>query len=160
GSWTGRANQLSEDHVQWTFIDQIAAATHDHGRIRPVCPASPVHAAALAFPAHLILQRRSALALDPRCSVERARFFAILDATMPSAAPWNALWWDARVHLAVFVHRVDGLEPGLYLLVRNASAIDRLKAAVRPDFLWDRAHDRLLLFQLARGDCRSLAGRL
>jgi acyl-CoA synthetase (AMP-forming)/AMP-acid ligase II len=26
GRWTGRANQLSEDHVQWTFIDDIARA--------------------------------------------------------------------------------------------------------------------------------------
>jgi hypothetical protein len=32
GRWTGRANQLSEDHVQWTFIDEIAAATRDPGR--------------------------------------------------------------------------------------------------------------------------------
>jgi len=32
GAWTGRASQLSEDHVQWTFIDEIAAATRDPGR--------------------------------------------------------------------------------------------------------------------------------
>src|SRR6185503_4012510 len=32
GGWTGRANQLSEDHVQWTFIDEIAEATKDPGR--------------------------------------------------------------------------------------------------------------------------------
>ena len=31
-------------------------------------------------------------------------------------APWDALWWDARIHLALFVHRVDGIAPGLYLL--------------------------------------------
>src|SRR5262249_29508645 len=27
GRWHGHANQLSVDHVQWTFIDQIAQAT-------------------------------------------------------------------------------------------------------------------------------------
>jgi SagB-type dehydrogenase family enzyme len=32
GRWSGRANQLSEDHVQWTFIDEIARATEDPGR--------------------------------------------------------------------------------------------------------------------------------
>ena len=32
GAWTGHANQLSEDHVQWTFIDDVAAATRDPGR--------------------------------------------------------------------------------------------------------------------------------
>ena len=35
---------------------------------------------------------------------------------MPDAAsPWDAIWWDPRIHLALFVHRVDGLEPGLVL---------------------------------------------
>ena len=53
-------------------------------------------------------------------------FMAILAASMPSAAsPWDAMWWDPRIHLALFVHRVDGLEPGLYLLVRNARALER-----------------------------------
>ncbi len=40
GEWTGKASQLSEDHVTWTFIDEIAAATRDPGRdaSRPSCP--------------------------------------------------------------------------------------------------------------------------
>src|SRR6185295_9907301 len=33
GSWTGKASQLSEAHVQWTFIDEIARATEDPGRV-------------------------------------------------------------------------------------------------------------------------------
>ena len=32
GQWSGRASQLSEDHVEWTFIDEIARATRDGGR--------------------------------------------------------------------------------------------------------------------------------
>ena len=32
GRWHGRASQLSEDHVQWTFIDEIAVATRDQGQ--------------------------------------------------------------------------------------------------------------------------------
>jgi len=35
GRWSGRASQLSEDHVQWTFIDEIAHATEDPGRLLP-----------------------------------------------------------------------------------------------------------------------------
>ena len=161
GAWTGRASQLSHDHVQWTFIDEIAEATNDPGRARSSRPALPAHPAPPAYPGHLILQRRSALALDGRSSIDSAPFFQILSATMPSdGAPWAALWWDPRIHLALFVHRVDGLEPGVYLLIRDAPAMDHVKAACRPDFLWERAHDRLPFFQLARGDCRSLAARL
>ena len=32
--WSGRASQLSEDHVEWSFIDEIARATQDEGRDR------------------------------------------------------------------------------------------------------------------------------
>src|SRR5687767_10003483 len=39
GRWHGRASQLSEDHVQWTFIDEIAAATRDEGRTPPASTA-------------------------------------------------------------------------------------------------------------------------
>ena len=44
GQWTGRASQLSEDHVEWTFIDEIAAATRDPGRDRPppILPILPI----------------------------------------------------------------------------------------------------------------------
>ena len=29
GAWSGRASQLSEDHVTWTFVDEVAQATVD-----------------------------------------------------------------------------------------------------------------------------------
>src|SRR5262249_16711185 len=91
-------------------------------------------------------------------SIAADRFFAMLLRAMPAAAPpWDALWWDARIHFALFVHRVDGLESGLYLLCRNVAAFDRLRAACGREFLWEPAHPPLPLFRLARGDCRALA---
>ena len=166
GVWTGRASQLSEDHVQWTFVDEIAAATRDPGLIssvpaRPAAPAPPALPAPPAYPARLLLQRRSAVAFDRVSSIDAAPFFTMLRRAMPTgAAPWDALWWDARIHLALFVHRVNDVEPGLYLLVRDPAALDRLRAACGREFLWARAHDALPLHQLARGDCRALARRL
>jgi len=166
GRWTGHASQLSEDHVQWTFIDEIAAATRDPGR----AIAQSSNQSSNQLPDHpitqlpnpsLLLQRRSAVALDGRSTIDAPRFFAMLAAVMPSAsAPWDAVWWSARVHLALFVHRVEGLEPGLYLLPRHPSAIDRLNAAMGRAFLWEPAGDAVPLVRLARGDCRRLAQRL
>ena len=46
------------------------------------------------------------------------------------------------------------------MLVRDASALDRLRAACGREFLWTRAHDALPLYLLARGDCRAVARRL
>ena len=162
GCWTGRANQLSEDHVAWTFIDEVARATRDPGRIsHPAHPAHPAFPASPAYPARVILQRRSAVSFDGRGSFDAGRFFGMLARVMPCGdAPWDALWWDARIHLALFVHRVDGLEPGLYLLVRNPAAVDRLKAACGREFLWEPAGGTLPLFALARGNCRALAQRV
>ena len=45
--------------------------------------------------------------------------------------PWDAIAWEPRIHLALFVHRVDGLEPGLYVLVRDPAKLDKLKRAMR-----------------------------
>ena len=155
GVWTGHANQLSEDHVEWTFIDEIAAATRDAGRsidpAHPTYPARPAHPAQPAYPAPLLLQRRSAVALDGRSPIDAERFFALLSRVMPGeGAPWDAMWWTARIHLALFVHRVDGVEPGLYLLPRRPEAAVALRAAIGRDFLWEPASDTLPLIRLAR----------
>ncbi len=165
GVWSGRASQLSEDHVQWTFIDEIARATSDPGR---TIEAPPLPAAPRQDPSDrnidartLLLQRRSAVAFDGRSAIDRAVFLRLLAGVMPrAAAPWNGQWWTPRVHLALFVHRVDGLEPGLYLLIRNAEALDRLRGACRADFLWEPASDSLPLRRLATGDARALAAQL
>jgi hypothetical protein len=76
------------------------------------------------------------------------------------ASPWDAMWWDARVHLALFVHRVDGVAPGVYVLVRHRDALDGLRAACGRDFPWTRVTDSLPLFELGRGDARRTAARV
>ena len=160
GEWVGRANQLSEDHTTWTFIDEVAAATRDPGR--PVVPVLLPDDPTIRLPDRaLLLQRRSAVAFDGASALGRDAFLAMLSRVMPRrSVPWDALWWDARIHLAIFAHRVDGTEPGLYLLARDPSAVDRLRAACGRDFLWERAGAELPLYLLARGDVRSMARRI
>jgi len=164
--WSGRASQLSEDHVSWSFIDEVARATEDPGRSRE--PGAPL--AARDEQAHrdrqldaraLLLQRRSAVAFDGRSTINRTAFVDMLSRVLPTAkTPWTSVWWAPRVHLAVFVHRVDDVPPGLYLLLRDPDALDRLRAACRPDFLWEAADDALPLWRLAPGDVRALSARL
>jgi SagB-type dehydrogenase family enzyme len=171
GRWRGKASQLSEDHVQWTFIDDIARATRDSGRAgAPTCQgrygASREGTIDVDRPTGspdrpLVLRRRSAVALDGQSFIDADGFLAMVASVMPATgAPWDALWWDPRIHLALFVHRIGGFDPGLYLLVRNARVTDALRAAVDRDFAWEQVDSRLPLFQLARGDCRRIAERV
>ena len=85
----------------------------------------------------------------------------MLSRVMPGdGAPWDAVWWGARIHLALFVHRVDGVEPGLYLLLREPEAASDLRARCGATSCGSRRRDALPLIRLARGDCRLLARRL
>jgi SagB-type dehydrogenase family enzyme len=165
GRWSGRASQLSEDHVEWSFIEDIARATHDLGRAHRSegsTRSERSEGSTRSIDARALLrQRRSAVAFDGRSTIGRAVFIDMLSRVLPVArAPWTSVWWTPRVHLAIFVHRVDDVPPGLYVLVRDPHVFDRLRAACRPDFAWEAADERLPLWRLTRGDARSLAARL
>ena len=100
--------------------------------------------------------------MDGATSLPARDFFALLDRLVPrpGAAPWDALPWEARVHPVFFVHRVEGLAPGLFLLERSADARDALREGLRPSFAWERPEgcpEGLRLFRLEEGDTRSFA---
>lgn len=178
GRWAGRASQLSEDHVQWTFIDDVATASRrqpDTGEARWQAPLAARVAAgetndlngarpamARAWQATtIVLQRRSAVAFDGMTSMSRQAFLGILARVMPGPhAPWDALRWPPRIHLVLFVHRVDDLDPGLYLLPRSDDGEALLRRAITRDFAWQPVVDAGGLIQLATGDCRRMAQRL
>jgi len=172
GRWSGRASQLSEDHIQWTFIDEVAAATEDPGRPWPDSPwtqpdsgrrsSSRILPSRAPTPSRaLILQRRSALAFDGHSPIDGETFFAMLARTMPGpTSPSSCLWWTPRIHLLVFVHRVTGVSPGLYVLGREPAGFERLTREIGRQHGREPAHDSLPFICLGRGDCRSLARRL
>jgi SagB-type dehydrogenase family enzyme len=165
GAWAGQANRLSADHVRWEVID-IAAAATAKPRTEPVAFApepSPAAPPAPSVPAAgLIRQRRSCLGLDGRSAMTAATLYALLDRTLPRAgvAPWDLLPGPPRLHLGLFLHRVHGLAPGLYLFERSPTIHDELRAALRGDFLWrrpDGCPEHLALYLLTEGDFRDTA---
>ena len=163
--WHGRANRLSREHVDWPDIDSIHRTTRKPG----TAVASPGQGEPAEMPAPmptdarfatLARQRRSAVDFDGTTSLDAAAFFAMIEGVLvrPAAPPWCAWAGQARVHLAIFVHRVHGVEPGLYLLVRDANALPGLKRAMREDWLWRKAGpDRLPLYLLLPHDLRDAA---
>jgi SagB-type dehydrogenase family enzyme len=150
GVWAGQANRLSPSHVEWRIIEQVAVATdfdgHDdvHGSRRhhePPPAARPPdnsHPPSTALTARAVmLQRRSAVAFDAHSSIPAAGFVQMLERLRPSGSPWDGVSWPAQVNLAVFVHRVDGLTPGLYAFGRTAGYQTEWRAAMRQEFLWE-----------------------
>lgn len=106
----------------------------------------------------IIRQRRSLLACDGRTSIAAGRFYQMLSRTMPVA--WDAIPWAPTIHFGVFVHRVEGIEPGLYALARDAGKVQKLKAAMHPHFAWETPPGcpaSLPLYLLERGDAREVA---
>ena len=108
--------------------------------------------------AQIIRQRRSLLACDGKTSIPAERFYRMLSRAMP--APGDAIPWSPAIHFALFVHRVEGIEPGLYVLARDPGKVEKLKQSMHAHFAWEAPPDRpadLPLYLLERGDARGLA---
>jgi SagB-type dehydrogenase family enzyme len=169
GTWQGHANALSPDHVLWEIIDSVADACAKprgvFGNIpsrQAVSVPSPGRGASAP---HIIAQRRSAVDMDAQTFIPRGAFYHMLLRTMPfdESIPWSALPVADAVHLGIFVHRVTGLVPGLYCLIRNADDESELRSAMNREFLWetpDACPDALPLYLLRAGDYRDTAAQV
>jgi len=172
GTWQGRANQLSRTRTDWEVVEAVAQATVYPGRVAPasdVPGAPPVpdsqprqHAEPPAR--QILLQRRSAVAFDPRGWLSRASFARVLARLKPVGVPWDVADWPSRTQLVLFVHRVEDVTPGLYAFVRDPAGLDRLRRAMRPEFLWEAASagpdDLEGLYLLVPADVTWTAARL
>ena len=174
GRWYGKANILSPDHgVEWPVIDEVARGTSNPGTAFEddfsSCPSegelfeSPVRSGSFSAE-RVILGRRSAVSMDASTAISAATFFRMLGRLVPTRGerqvPWDAIPWRPRIHVGLFVHRVNGLAPGLYALARDPAKLDALRKIMRPDFLWHRPPScppGLSLYLLKEGDCRALA---
>jgi SagB-type dehydrogenase family enzyme len=164
GAWSGRANRLDPHPLyRWPVIHAVAKAT------RGGAPGEGAGSFSAPPPAHageqrasqILLGRRSAQRFDRRRTMAGDDFFRMLDWLMPrEIAPWDVWRFEPRLHPIVFVHGVEGLEPGVYALPRHAAAEHALRAGLNPDFAWRRlktAPAHLPLWQLHVGDCRALS---
>jgi SagB-type dehydrogenase family enzyme len=170
--WFGRANRLSDSHVEWPVIDEAIAASERNAAsakqsesgdlIEWPLPSPPAcgHSAG-----QLIRQRRSAVDFDGVTRISREAFLSILDTAQPrtSAPPFDAWPFPPRLHLVLFVHRVTELEPGLYLWLRAPADADVLRQAFHAKLTWEAVTDSAItspLYRLGRGDLRDFARTL
>lgn len=159
----GKPNLLSKEHVEWQIIDNVASYT-----LKPRTEAMTYKYKDHCFfkkgvtikkGAEIIRQRRSGLDYDRKTSITKEQFFSILDKTIPRSlcSPFDLELGEVSIHLLLFVHKVAGLEPGLYLLIRDEKDLEEIKAITHPQFLWKRiqeATEPLYLYLLKPCDIR------
>jgi hypothetical protein len=175
--WHGKANRLSrDDPVQWPFLNQVEVASwKSNTEHRVVALNRSGHTAKApgidrgqSGAGQVIRQRRSAVAFDGETSIPVGSFFTMLDRVMPRIerdlgwrpTPWDMLPWEPAIHLALFVHRVDGLVPGIYMLARDPAMAGSLRQSMRQQFAWTSppgCPEDLPLFLLEEGDARRMA---
>ena len=163
--WRGRPNQLSTAHVDWGLAE-VAEAARKPSRLdqaerlqAPLPPALQTRSISLR---RMIRQRRSAVAMDGETRLARDTFYRILQRTLavPGAVPFSTLPWQPRVHLAIFVHRVDDLPSGLYFLVRDPRQRTALEEAITRAGHWRQplgCPQELELYCLVEADAQQAA---
>ena len=168
GTWMGTPNVLSPSHaVDWEIIDETAEACE-----KP--ETEPMHMPQVQYTRvqesgdlgvsawRIFQQRRSAVAMDGRTSISRETFYRMLARVTPAITPvpWDALPGPVAVHLGLFVHRVNGLTPGMYCLIRDTGQREAVVSAMKDGFIWKRpagCPEELGLYLLDEGDVRATA---
>jgi len=168
--WHGSPNRTSPEYVEWPWVRRMTEITaKPAGSLLPAEQAETMGTTA-ARPRDPVLrriihQRRSAVEMDGVGTLDAGAFYRLLASLLPRSGrvPLDVLGWEPNVHLALFVHRVDGVEPGLYLLVRNPAHESELRAALGRDLTWRSpagCPEDLPFYQLAAGDARRAAATL
>ena len=156
-------NRLSQEHVQWEIIDRVqkASQSNDPGDLGAFHHANFTHhKLSSPFTAEAIIRkRRSAQNYDQQSSrTDLTTFTLALEKTLPgNGCPFDVFPYEAQVHLAIFVHAVEGLESGLYMLVRNSEHFESLKNLTHSSFEWYQVKEDLPFYFLQKGDFRARA---
>ena len=166
--WSGLPGLLDPHPLyQWPVIAEAAEATQgglpdmSAGSVRSSSPHFPQSGTDEAPAVSVILKRRSAQAFDGISTLPHALFRRLLSSLLPGGSPvwsmWNA---PSRVHPVLFVHRVEGVAPGLYILPRSEGGLTGLGALMRQTFEWTPADPSLPLYRLVAAHAEQTARRL
>ena len=178
-TWYGKANKLSGEHgVHWDIIDEVAEASWKTQPQQLMVslpgsqPQEPPHPSRLtphgSLAGQIIRQRRSAVSFDGKTLISAATFFRMMERVMPRAdrpqldrpMPWDVWPYEPAIHLLIFVHRVEGLTPGLYFLVRDPKKLSSIQHSMNSELTWSltpHCPEDLSLYWLLEGDAKKLA---
>jgi len=190
GFWQGKANILDKHPIYyWPIITQMEETTEIEATIEifnsksseqfanyPQLPQLPVlsleteNNRSEVQTKRLIYRRRSAQHFDKQSIIGITEFYALVDKCLyrPDTIPWNALSNAEPMIMIFFIHRVNRLNPGMYILSNNVGnssedntqQINRLKRTLNDEFVWTKPKncpDQLPFYLLSEGNTEKLA---
>ncbi|MEN8130381.1 MAG: SagB/ThcOx family dehydrogenase, partial [Pseudomonadota bacterium] len=164
--WRGTPNHLSPSHIDWGMEGIAQKVRRPRGPIdyaRLDTPPEPWSLETRAMSLRRVIrQRRSAVDMDGHTRIPRDTFYRMLYRTLalPGAVPFSTLPWKPHIHLTLFVHRVEDIPQGLYLLLRDPAQKQKLQAALTQADPWKKppgCPDALPLYLLIEADTRAAA---
>ena len=151
-TYAGKANQLSLNWHKWDILEKIEDATlSDDMKVfkNDIYEENPTRKIS-GLAKDIVLNRRSAQMMNKDdCTITKNEFETILGSIKSNNSP---------IHLVIFVHSVEEIDQGLYILIRNDAHKVELKSLLREVFLWERVDtDAGELYKLKNGDMKYIS---
>ncbi|MDT8446590.1 MAG: nitroreductase family protein [bacterium] len=168
-TFVGKPLPLSKDNLPWQPNEEAVSDSIQTDRaFRPQpLPERPWFEgpAADADAEALIRRRRSGQAYDPKASgTDKAHFISLLEKTVPraGAAPFDLDLPAPKADLLLFVHNVEGMAQGTYILVRDKAQLAVLQGAFSQRFMWSKIETEanLDLYLLETGNARKMMAQV
>ncbi|MDF1881901.1 SagB/ThcOx family dehydrogenase [Sulfurimonas sp. MAG313] len=141
--YEGSAYILSRSHQAWEMIEKIEKASFSDAIQREEVQSLPVPRLASLESKELVLKRRSAQMMNPNnASISGEQFYTLLNSVKESMDGF-----ENSANLVLFVHEVQGLEKGLYLMLRNKKHLSSLKRLMRKSFVFEEIREDFYLLE-------------
>ena len=132
GAWFGKADSLRAYHMyKWPIIDEVSIAASKPQTEEPerhTVRQQLIKSSCTKTATQIIRQRRSAQQFDGKMPpIPQTDFYRMLAAVLPTTAAFELWRWPPKIHLFIFVHRVEGLAPGIYALPRHNDPLNHCR---------------------------------
>lgn len=132
-TYNGLANKLSPSMQEWEIIPKIEEATSTPQIAQKDVKANAYVPSPSQESKEVVLKRRSIHVMDTQSSrISKKQFFSMLSGVRDSLDGK-----ENSAHLVLFVHRVEDIDEGLYILVRNQRDTKSLQENMDSTFMWE-----------------------
>lgn len=156
-TYDGKANQLSPSWHKWDILDKIESATKEKIIEIKNIETAPIRRSPTKESKTIVMSRRSAQMMDKNNSkISFLEFENILRSVCISLNDK-----PCAINLVLFVHNVENLESGIYILIRNNQHKSQLQKLMKDSFIWKKAEKtKLDLYLLEAGDVKGVSKQI